>query len=409
MDNSKDFDVIVIGGGASGLIASIAAANNNKRVLIIEQKDKLGKKILATGNGKCNFTNLDMDFSHFRGDLKLVESVIPQFDLKTTISFFENLGILPKSKNGYLYPNSEQAQSILTALLLEIEHQDITVKTSETLISIKHTDNFYIKTDKDRYTAKSLIIATGLLASPKLGSDGSSFDAIKNLGHSFTQIVPALCGFEAKGFPFKKAAGVRCEAMLKLYIDNKFVVSEPGELQLADYGVSGIPVFQISRFASLGILNNKKCELTIDLLPGLSKDEAFELISNKYNNSHKNIMVVDLFNGIINQKLAISLINNSSIDPSTKLAKITEDKLTTLINNVKELKVTLVKPRGYEFAQVCAGGINTNEIDINSLESKLVSGLFFAGEILDVDGICGGYNLQWAWSSGYIAGCNASR
>lgn len=399
------YDVIIIGAGASGMMAAITAAREGARVLILEHKDKIGKKILATGNGKCNYTNSDMSAGKYNGNLELVRSVLSKFSFEQTIEFFNGLGIYPKSKNGYYYPNSEQAQSILTALMFELQKLHIKVCTLIDIRDIdKHKGTFEVYTSDDVFYSKKLIIATGLLANPKLGSDGSIFKIVKELGHRFTPIVPALCGFYCSGLDFKKASGVRTDGEVLAYVDGKLVASDRGEIQFTDYGISGIPVFQISHFLSYALYNKQKCEVKINFFPDITYDKLIDFLIHRRDEVLSGVCALDFMNGVINQKLAKALLAKVGILYEIKAAKISDSDIQKLAKILTSATVRVEKWRDYEFAQVCAGGIRTEDIDMSSLESKIVEGLYFAGEILDVDGICGGYNLQWAWASGFVAG-----
>lgn len=404
------FDVVVVGAGASGIMAAITAARRGKSVAIIEHKDKPGKKLLATGNGKCNFTNEAMSKEYFRGDTSLIYFVLDEFTKDDTLSFFGELGIIPKCKNGYYYPNSESAVSILKALEMEMKRLGVRIYTSVVIKEIIKTDSqFDICVEGFKYVCDKLIIATGLLASPKLGSDGSIFPVVEGLGHSFTKLSPALCGLKCKGFNFVKASGVRCDAEISVWVDEERIISERGELQLADYGISGIPVFQVSRYASSAVMNDRKCEAHIDFFPESSKGKLLEQLKNVCDILDSQRTSLDLLNGFFNDKLSIAILGYASISEQKKIEQLTDNDICDLVNAIKNTIVTVDAPRDYEFAQVCAGGLKTEEIDINSLESKLVKNLYFAGEILDVDAICGGYNLQWAWASGFVAGRSASK
>lgn len=404
------FDVVVIGAGAAGFMAAITAARNGKKVAIIEHKDRPGKKILATGNGKCNYTNAKMNEECFRGNVDLIHSSFHKFADKDTISFFRGLGIVPKSKNGYFYPNSESAASILKALEMETKKFGIKTYTSVNVTGIEPiSQGFNIYVDGFMYVCSKLVIATGLTASPKLGSDGSIFPIIKSLGHSFTNIVPALCGLKCHGFDFKKASGVRCDAVVSAIVKDTQVCSERGELQLADYGVSGIPIFQISRYASVAVAEGEKCQVKIEFLPEYTMDDIVKYLLEFVDILGDKCTSLDLFNGFFNDKLSLAILKYAGVSEKKTIDNMTRDDITMLAKAIKETVVTVDAARGFDFAQVCAGGIKTEEIDIETLESKIVRNMYFAGEILDVDGICGGYNLQWAWTSGFIAGNSVSR
>lgn len=401
------YDVIIIGAGASGLMAAAAAASKGARVALLEHKDDIGKKILATGNGRCNFTNTDMSVNKFHGSKALIKNGLSQFNYSDTIRFFKGLGIPAYDNAGYIYPNSRQAASVVAAFRMELMRLHVDVKTGINITDIKPADDrtgYCIQTDKGSFKSKRLIIACGLTASPKLGSDGSLFRQIEALGHHIQKPLPALCGFSCDGLNFKKITGVRCDATVASVIDGQMTEQNTGELQLADYGISGIPVFQISSLMSRALNKGQKVEVIIDFLPAFSDDELNGYIKDRSITTTDNHSLNEMLNGLLNNKLLLELIHKSGVSPDKKGRLLTDDDCKSLTRSIKHTAVSVKKPRGLEFAQVCAGGIYTKEIDVRTLESKIHPGLYFCGELLDVDGICGGYNLQWAWTSGYIAG-----
>lgn len=401
------YDVIIIGAGASGLMAAAAAASKGARVALLEHKDDIGKKILATGNGRCNFTNTDMSVNKFHGSKALIKNGLSQFNYSDTIRFFKELGIPAYDNAGYIYPNSRQAASVVAAFRMELMRLHVDVKTGINITDIKPADDrtgYCIQTDKGSFKSKRLIIACGLTASPKLGSDGSLFRQIEALGHHIQKPLPALCGFSCDGLNFKKITGVRCDATVASVIDGQMTEQNTGELQLADYGISGIPVFQISSLMSRALDKGQKVEVIIDFLPAFSDDELNGYIKDRSITTTDNRSLNEMLNGLLNNKLLLELIHKSGVSPDKKGRLLTDDDCKSLTRSIKHTAVSVKKPRGLEFAQVCTGGIYTKEIDVRTLESKIHPGLYFCGELLDVDGICGGYNLQWAWTSGYIAG-----
>ncbi|MDO5291834.1 MAG: NAD(P)/FAD-dependent oxidoreductase [bacterium] len=403
-----NYDIIVVGGGASGLVAAITAAKRRQKVLILEHKDKIAKKILATGNGKCNYTNTYYDDTVFRGDSPaFVLPVLEQFTVNDTIRFFEELGVYPKDRNGYLYPNSGQAQTILDVLRMEIERLNVEVICEEHVASIKkQKQGFVVTSNKKSYQASSVILATGGKASENLGSDGSGYELSKAFGHHITPIVPALTALRSNMKCFKMVAGVRTDVTLTLLVDGKKAAVESGELQLTDYGISGIPVFQISRYATRGLHDKKKVEVEIDYLPGLSYKEVTSFLYERKSLRGKKRLEEFLI-GLLNSKLCAMLIKEAGLDPKKQVADVTNKELNALASKIKKFVVTIDSANSFDKAQVCAGGVDTKEIEPKTMESKLVKGLYFAGELVDIDGTCGGYNLQWAWSSGYVAGMHA--
>ena len=402
-NKTKQFDVLIIGGGAAGMMAAITAARKQKSVCILEKLDKLGKKLLATGNGKCNFTNEVMHPDCFGAEKSFMEYVLEQFSVADCLEFFHSIGIYPKNKNGYYYPNSEQAVSVVTALYQELQRLGVSI-VYETVITniVPKNQNVLIETNKSAFCGNHVVIATGLKASPKLGSDGSLFDIVKSLGHRFVPVLPALCGFYCKGIPFKKVSGVRAQGTVAAIVDGMEVAKDTGEIQFTDYGVSGIPVFQISRYLSKGLHQKSKVEIQMNLLPDFDKISLMNELH--YRKSMLRNQTIEFFlNGLLNQKLSNMIMEKVHLNANIFVDSLTEEEITNIAYCIQNLKIKVINYRDYEFAQVCTGGIPLSDINPKTLESKFAKHIYFAGEILDVDGICGGYNLHFAWASGSIA------
>ena len=403
-NTNKQYDIVIIGAGASGMMAAITAARNGKKVCILEKLDKAGKKILATGNGKCNFTNAVMNEACFHGEKAFIQYVLDQFSVEDCLEFFRSIGIYPKSKNGYFYPNSEQASSVANALLYELERLEVKVFYEIDVKEIQTVSNeVYVSTSKGNFVGKDLVIATGLLAAPKLGSDGSLFEIIKSLGHRFKPILPALCGYYCKGIKFKQVSGVRAHGTVTAYIDGVKCEEDTGEIQFTDYGLSGIPVFQISRSLSTGLYQKKNVEVKINLLPDLNKTQVIEELKHRYSIC-SNMALTALLNGLVNQKLSDMILDKVGLEKDIYVSSISIKELEKIADLLQEITVKVSNYRDFEFAQVCTGGIPVEDINWENLESNIAHNVHFAGEILDVDGICGGYNLHFAWATGYIAG-----
>lgn len=385
--------VIVVGGGASGLMAAITAARNGAAVTILEQNEKTGKKICATGNGKCNFTNIRVPQDAYRSENPGFEqNVLEQFSVEDTVKFFTRLGIYPVNKNnGYLYPHSGQASSVAEVLNLEALSLGVKIKTNEHVQDISRENNIWkVHTSSWAYEGEAVILANGSRASAISGSDGSGYQLAASLGHQIIEPLPALTALKCKNTGFAGWAGVRTEGKVTLLVDGEKVTEETGELQLTDYGVSGIPVFQISRYAIRALKQGKKVKLYLNFLPEFSEEQLMAFLEKRKENcpyKGKKTFLTGLFP-----------------DKLSKVLLQAQDLAETI--RCYPLNVTGYQP--FEQAQVCSGGVDTREVDAMTLESRYKPGLFFAGELLDIDGKCGGYNLQWAWSSGYVAGLNAS-
>lgn len=397
------FDVVVIGGGASGLIAAIFAARCGCRVMVLEQKDKLCKKIYATGNGKCNFTNKDWQASYFRGsDFSLAEPVLRSFSLEDTLEFFKEIGVYPKERNGYYYPASEQAASVAENLVREAERLGITYLTGVKGIRVyKHETLFCTEGNAGFFRAKSLVLATGGKASPVHGSDGSGYSLAKSFGHTVIPPQPAIVQLKAEGQFFKTLAGVRTEGRITLHI-GKETYSEKGELMFTAYGLSGIPVMQVSRYASVALAEKVPVRAEMDLFPLLSCDELTAELARRFRFMKKNT-AEEALAGLCNHKLNYVILQLCGLEPTKTAASYGKKEAVALAEKIKRFTVNITDTNGFEQAQACAGGVPLAELT-EHMESKLVPGLFITGELADVDGTCGGYNLQWAWSSGAAAG-----
>jgi len=401
--------IAIIGGGASGMMAAITASSKGAEVTIYEAKERLGKKILATGNGKCNFTNLLQEDSCYRGtDADFSKPVRNAFSLEHTLAFFKSIGIEPKIKNGYVYPNSEQAASVADALVMELRAKKVKVVT-EQVYSVKETDcSFLVKSESGITEFDKVILCCGSPAGMKNPKEFTGYQLSERFGHHITPLIPALVQMRCKEKWFKTVSGVRTEGVITVFENDKQIAKERGELLLTDYGLSGIPVFQVSRFAGEALLRGNKVTCKLDLLPKYTLEEVKELLLTRYT-TLKHRTAEELLIGLQNHKLNYILLKECNVDPVTDSKKAYKpDNLIRLADLYKELTCHVIELNPFANAQVCAGGVDTSEINSETMESKLVKGLYFAGELVDVDGTCGGYNLQWAWSSGYVAGIHAA-
>ena len=401
----------IVGAGASGLAAAIAAARAGAQVTVIEHMDKAGKTILSTGNGRCNLTNRRMEAECFRcGQKDFPMKVIERFGLEETLGFFEGLGILIKDRNGYLYPYSDQASSVRDVLLQEAERRRVQIHLSCHIERIEERPcgGFVLHTDQGRLSEDALILAAGSKAAPSTGSDGSGYELARQLGHSIIKPLPALVQLRCQGNMYRQMAGVRTEAGVRLLVDGELAAEDRGELQLVDYGLSGIPIFQVSRFAARALDQRRRVTVRVDFMPAWEEREAFGLLKKRASLlGYK--PVSDFFTGMLNPKLAQVLIKCSGVNPSLKAGELTGKQLGRILGQLKSYEAIVMSVNPFANAQVCCGGVDTRQVDPRTMQSRIKRGLYFAGEILDVDGICGGYNLQFAWSSGVTAGRSAAR
>lgn len=415
------YDIVVIGAGASGLMAAITAASYNREVLIIEKNEKAGRKLLATGNGRCNLTNSYQDLRCYNCNNKdFVNKILSVFSWEDTVRFFRKSGMLTKDKDGYIYPKSMQAQTVLDTLINCCKNKNIRIKFNTTISKIiKEKDYFKLVCSNEySFIANKVIMACGSKAAKNLGGDSIGYVLAKELGHSLIKPLPSLCGVrvntkENKSYKefFKEVSGVRNESTVRLFIDNEFINSSKGELQLTDYGLSGIVVFQLSGQISIAIDNKKKTKLIVDFIPDLSLNDilAYGL---ELKNNIENITLFQFLCSMLNTKmvkgLLVLLCNKIKyLNKDTLLSQLSNIELEEIIQSIKNSMFLIDSANDYDKAQVCTGGIDISQIKY-TMESKKINNLYFCGEILDIDGICGGYNLQIAWSTGYIAGKNAS-
>lgn len=401
----------IVGGGAAGMMAAITAATQGSKVTILEGNDRLGKKLLATGNGKCNLGNLKLDIEeYYTSQPQKLEECLLRFGVEDTISFFQGLGLMLKNKNGYLYPACEQASTVLDVLRYEIAALGIEVVPQCKVQQIKSGQNeglITVKSHDQTFFFDRVVIACGGKAAPKTGSDGSGFELAKQLGHTILPTVPALVQLKCSETYLKAISGVRADARIRVWEGENCIAEERGELQLTDYGISGIPVFQLSRQVNYILHRQKEVEVTIDFLPDHSSEE-YERIQVGRKLLMSGRTVEEFFTGILHKKLMLQFIKMAGLKLQEAAETADKAKIAKVYGLCREWHLHVNGHNSYDNAQVCAGGVPLDEVT-GRLESKKVPGIFFAGEILDVDGKCGGYNLQWAWSSGFLAGKTAAR
>lgn len=383
--------VVIIGGGASGMMAAIQAARTGAAVTLLEHNEKPGKKILATGNGRCNLTNLVQEPSRYRSSQPdFPWKIITQYPLEDTLAFFSELGIYTKDRNGWVYPYSDQAAGVAQVLELEARHQKVKIKTTEEVTDILREDGQYlVKTATWQYPCDSVIISCGSSASNVEGSSTTGYELAEKLGHTVVKPLPSLCGIRGKDNYYAKWAGSRMDGRITLEIDGETVGEEQGEILFTEYGISGIGVFQLSRYAVRGTDEGKIATYHLDLMPQLTKEGLVKLLLDRQQaGSYKNP-----------QELLIGLLPRKMIDVLVKKTYEPEK----IAERLKDWQVPVKGAYALQQAQICSGGVDPRELT-EQLESRLHPGIYFTGEVIDVDGPCGGYNLQWAWSSGAVAG-----
>lgn len=394
------FDCIVIGAGASGTLCSIKASMRGKKVLLLEHKDRILKKLLVTGNGRCNFTNINATpLNYTANNMRLVENVFYKYDPNRIREFFHDLGIYSKvENNGKVYPRSFQAASIVDAIRLKLDALGVEIRTDYIVENIVKKDSLFCINKE--YYAKKLIISTGGLSYPNLGSDGSGFNFAKKFNHSITKTFPILVQLKTEKDYVKGLEGIRQDVNLKIKYNEQNIKNEFGELLFTPYGISGPVVFNFSYLLPKYGFN---IDIYVDFLPEIDKDLLLnELKFRKEKLS--NYEATEFLNGLVHKKLGMFLLKKCGLEKlNISISNIDENLLKKLLSNLKEYHIKCFDTMGYANAQVTAGGVDSSEVS-NNLESRKEKNIYFTGEVLDVYGECGGYNLQFAFASGLLVG-----
>ena len=394
-----DYDIAVIGGGASGLSAAIHAARHNPKlkIAIIERLPRIGKKILATGNGRCNYTNRSIDKSNYHGTCTPLYNSVKSFDCE---AFFETLGVYGYAdEENRVYPLNNSASAVLDGLRLEVIRLGIDVVCDFNVTDIKKEKSFKIISENNSISALSVIVAGGGMSQSNLGSDGSALRILKKMGLISSPLSPALTSFKVSNESVRSLKGIRTNGIVTLLSDGKKLGNEKGEIQFGDGTVSGICVLNLSCLAA----GKDKLSLSIDMLPDVNYNEARELIKN-IKAIRKNAPLEDFLSGIINKRIGMSIIKSVTAHALTENTSVLSEKELNLITEkIKNLCFNITGLSGFEKSQVTAGGIHINEVD-NMFRSKKIKRLYFCGEILDIIGDCGGFNLYFAFASGAVAG-----
>ena len=397
----KKYDIAVVGGGASGLTAAISAKRENSSlsVCILERLPRVGKKLLVTGNGRCNLTNRNMNCSYYQGTCTKLYNIISSFDVE---AFFRSLGVICTADGeGRVYPKSNTASSVLDALRLEAERLGIDIICDYNVTDIK--SGIIISSDNEKIITRSVILAGGGLSQSSLGSDGSILRICKNLGIKAGRLSPALTAVKTNPDLVKALKGLRVQAKATLYTDNKEIKSETGEIQFNDGVLSGICIFNLSNH----IIDNEKSEIRLDLLPDMETGDIERLLYN-IRDIRNNAPLEDYLSGVFHKRIGnIILKRATEYQLSAPVSLLTDKHIKRIASIIEELSFPVTGLQGFEKSQVTSGGVLVSEID-ERLMSKKYKGLYFCGEMLDIVGDCGGYNLTFAFSSGYTAGKNAA-
>lgn len=402
--------IIVVGGGAAGMMAAITASLNGSQVTILERQDRVGKKLLATGNGRCNYTNTNLNIKNFHGENpRFAYSALSNFNVDQTIDFFERLGITPAIENqGKVFPLSFQSSSMLDVLRYEIENRKIDLVTEAYVGQIRKKKDFIVSLKDGRtFRGDKLILATGGMALPNSGSDGNGYNLAKSLGHKITDVFPGLVQLKLDGKIFKQIKGVKILGKAGLYSQGKLLMEDRGDILFTDYGISGPPILQLSRTALYYLRNQKDISLKVSIIDGRTVEELMEYFNERFAYMRGKTIEEALI-GLINKRLILPILREVGIDKDKKVANLSKEEELKLAEILTSWEFKITGSQSWAQAQVTAGGVQTKEINNKTMESKLVEGLYLVGELVDIDGDCGGFNLQWAWSSGHAAGTDAS-
>ncbi len=397
----------IIGGGASGMAAAIAASENPKNtVLIFERQSRVGKKLLATGNGRCNLTNMHALEQGYHGEqAEFSKYALQEMSPEKTLSWFRNLGLYTVCEpSGRVYPYSDQANSVVDVLRFALQKPNITLYTGYDVQKIYRNENgFTVDNGELQMQCDRLIVACGGLAGTKLGGSMAGYKLLGKLGHKATRLRPALVQLKSQWNGISGLKGVRCNCSVQIRKEDAVFAQSTGEIQFTDYGLSGPVIFEVSRDVCYGA--GDWCA-RLDFLPDVTEQELLEALLRR---KKTELLVEELLTGILHNRLGRVLTKAAGLRNDIAIRTLSEQDLKAVCNTVKCFEISLDEPMGMDSAQVTAGGVYTRDFDPKTMGSKLVPGLFACGEVLDVDGDCGGFNLQWAWSSGYLAGLSAGK
>ncbi len=395
----------IIGAGASGMAAALAASENkDAKILLFERQARCGRKLQATGNGRCNLSNAHGSPNAYHGNqADFVSYALERYPVADTLTWFENLGLYTVTEpSGRIYPYSDQANSVVDVLRFALMRENISLYTGFEVSRVrKEADGFLVENNEQSFYCDKLIVACGGLAGTKLGGSMSGYQMLRKFGHHVTKLRPALVQLKSDWHGCVSLKGVRANCHAAIYHEDILHAESTGELQFTEYGLSGPVIFEVSRDACA---EKGQWFCRLDFLPEMSEETLLSKLSARRKTK---LNAEDLFAGILHSRLGRVLTQTAGIKSTREISGLSDEELRQAVSIAKGLEVSLTEPMGMEHAQVTAGGVVTEEFCAETMESKLVPNLFACGEVLDVDGDCGGFNLQWAWSSGRLAGVAA--
>ena len=395
----------IIGAGASGMAAALAASDNpGNQVILLERQARVGRKLLATGNGRCNLTNVSLSGSNYHGtDAAFAEFALTQFPPEKTLNWFSEMGLYTVTEeSGKVYPYSDQANSVVDVLRLNLERPNVQLICGFDVQKIKKlTEGFAVSDGEDTLELDKLIVACGGLAGSKLGGTMSGYKLLGKLGQKSTKLRPALVQLKSDWGSLPALKGIRTECAVGIYYNDELFAQNRGQLQFTEYGISGPVVFEVSRDVCA---QPGRWICKLDTVPDWSEDRLLTALKRR---KETNLPVQELLTGILHNRLGRVLTQSAGVSMNGLCRDLHETDLQAVVKAVKSFEIVITEPMGMDSAQVTAGGVLTEQFFPETMESRLVPGLYACGEVLDIDGDCGGYNLQWAWSSGYLAGKSA--
>ncbi len=383
-------DYIIIGGGVSGMVAAINLARNGKKVTILERNNKLGKKLLLTGNSRCNFWNQNINIDCYHASNKELFQEFLTNNQDKVLEFINSIGVISKNINGYYYPFTNQSVTVLNALVTTLNNLNVNIILDCLVEKIEKKDNFIIYTNKGIYQTSKVVLAMGGASYSKTGSDGMGYKILNRFNHKVNKILPSLCKLYGN-YNFKDLKGVKCEVNLSLEEDNKLIKEEHGELLFLENGLSGICLFNLSGDVVRGLNQNKKEVIYINFMPFIKKDKVLEFLDKKEKITNYNLR--SILEGFLNYKLVNLIYKKLKLNDNIKWKNASKDKI---IKELTSFEFIPTSSSNLDEAQVVTGGLVLDEVNLKTMESKKVPGLYIIGELLDVDGICGGYNLGFA-------------
>ena len=401
--------IVILGGGASGMAAALAARENlDTRVLLLERQSRVGRKLLATGNGRCNLSNRGVSPAHYHGaDASFTAPALERFGTEETLAWFASLGLVTRTEDtGRIYPLSDAAGSVVDTLRLAMDARGVETVCGFTAARAEKRGERFLVTSDGGETVESdrLIVACGGMAGAKLGGVKDGYDLLASFGHRRTALLPSLVQLRTDSTWTKSLKGVRAQAVVTLERGGAVLVGAVGEVQFAEYGVTGPAVFDLSRAAASA---GAGCSIVLRLLPELDEVYIMNYLTQKQND-FPNYKAENLLTGCLHNAIARTVLRRAGIALDAFLWSLTEEDLARIASLICRFELPLQGPMGFAAAQITAGGVETAGFDPLTMESRLVPGLYACGEVLDIDGDCGGFNLQWAWSSGRLAGLSAA-